>query len=227
MKNLAAPASDVEFFWAPLFVGLLLWLVAEGVRAIWRLLVIRRLEKIARREKIVSALGQARNITFRAVRDGLYEKAWVSESLQPLDETRRRYDDLTEQTLSLFREDEVDVAFWTAVEFYAGFIDPLYSLDQFHERNSKPNGFPRLAMEAEGTLKGGYVLPRPEMLLGWSKLKEEGPRFGMQGIVGDATRHRIVTPNSDSSMDMILPPVWTWRRQQGHRAIWPQTRGDD
>jgi hypothetical protein len=219
-------SSAWENIWAPLAVGVALYIVAEAVRGMWRFSVVRRAETQARRARIVGGLAQAKNITFRAVRDGLYEESFLANSMQPLAETRRRYDDITEMTLALFREDEGLVAEWTAVEFYAGFLDPLYALEHLGVRAPDPEGFPLLPLEAEGSLSNGYVLPRPDMLLGWSKMKTKGPKYGNAETAGDATRHRIVPPNTDVNMDMIRPPVQTWKRERDFPNEWPSTDGN-
>lgn len=198
---------------APIAVGVLLWLAADW----WRATQARKSEKLARRRRIVSLVGRARALAFRAIRDRLYEDAYITSSLKHLADVRREYDDITIEALDLFVEGEEEVAFWTAVELYAGFLDPLDYLEQMGTpRGRNPKGWPLLAPDAEGEMtsgdgpmqRSGYLLPRAERLVGWASMKDPGPRYGDLLREGDKLRHNIVRPNSDGSTDMLRPPIW-------------------
>jgi hypothetical protein len=128
---------------------------------------------------------------------------------------RQRYDDLTIEVFSWFERGEEDVAYWVAVEFYAGWAEPTYSL---YERGvphlQEPGGWPHLTIESMGSGRpGGWQPPRGEMLIGWANNKE-GPRYGELFSSGDHSRHHIVTPNGDVNSDMLLPPLWTLAKRE-------------
>lgn len=196
--------------WAPLLVGIALWLAASAVSMAVRM----HREKRERRLRIVGALNRAESIVFRAVRDGDYERAWISESHEPLRESRVRYDDLTVETLDLFKKGEEDVAQWVAAELYAGFLDPLYYLDgQGLPREPSSEGWPLIHFEARGRqAPQGWTPPRSDMLLLWAG-GGKGPRYGDLYSAGDHYRHHIVRPNSDVNSDMLRPPVWSLKNR--------------
>jgi hypothetical protein len=195
---------------APLVVALIVWVVSSIRR--------QREERRRRRRRILGLMDQARSLVFRGIRDGLYEQSWIEESLVALQHLQERYDDLTVEALSRFEQGEEDVAHWTAIEFYAGFRDPLrYLDDRGIPRRPDPDGWPLITYEAEGVDMGdemvGYLLPRPEMLVDWAEGRP-GPLFGTAEREGDVARHNIVRPNSDSAMDMLRAPVELSRRRR-------------
>ena len=216
------PAALWTVVGAPLIVGIALWLITGWVRACIQWSRARK----ARRRKIVSLLGRARSITFRAIRDGLYEDAFIANSTTPLDPARREYDDITVAALDLFVRGEEEVAFWTAAELYAGFWDPLEYLNNSGlPRKPHPEGWQLIPFEADGEAwvedergerveSAGYILPRSNRLAGWAEGKDPGPRYGHMFRPGDTLRHNLVHPNSDVNMDMLLPPLWNgWGRR--------------
>jgi hypothetical protein len=209
----------------PLISGLVLWFIQDWIRYGYWLSRSRK----ARRRRIVSLLGRAHSITFRAIRDRLYEEAFLTSSTKPLETVKREYDDITVAALDLFERGEEDVAFWTAVEFHAGFWDPLMFLeDREAPRIPDPKGWPLIPFEAEGESwledergkrveSAGYILPRSHRLSGWAEGKDPGPRYGHMFRPGDTLRHNIVPPNSDLNMEMLLPPLWTgWGKRSRH-----------
>ncbi|WP_141629945.1 hypothetical protein [Salinibacterium sp. PAMC 21357] len=169
-----------------------------------RYILVRRREWIARRRRIVSGLSRAGVLIANAVRDGLYDEAWVDNSMKPLNGYRERYDDLTVETLDLFVPGEEGVAFWAAVEFYGAFRDPIARLAvEKTPRAGRPDGIPIVGLSS-----GLYLLPRTEMLLDWSIGRAVGPRYVDLFSDGDHARHNTVIPNSDVNVDLLRPPVW-------------------
>lgn len=210
--------SDAWFslFWAPLLVGVLLWLAADAVRAGLN----RRKARRERRLRIIGALNRADAMVFRAARDGQYVRSWTEKSLEPLRRVQERYDDLVVETLDLFEMGEEDVAFWVAVELYAGFLEPLYWLDAHAEEFGQDGGAPYLNFEVRGMrLPDGWTPPRADMLLEWAG-GGKGPRYGDLFTSGDHARHLVVIPNSDVNLGMLRPPIWILARsaKAGGRA---------
>ena len=213
--------------WATIFAPVLTSaLVLLGAGGLGSLIRWHR-DRIARRWQIVSIMGQATALLQRAVRDGQYEQAWIADSGSPLAAVLERYDDLTVEALTLFTPGEFEVAFWAAVEFYAGFLDPLLLLESYATpRQPSADGFPLLSRDGEGPsraewLEGygpagmlSYTFPRSADLLDWARGRGKGPRFA--GDVfnpgGDDYRHYLVKPNSGVPGGMILPPAWLYKQ---------------
>lgn len=204
----------VSTFWAPLAVGAILWIAAEGVRS---LIVMPAVLRRRRRRQIITLMGRAESLMARAVRDGLYDEAWLENDLSVLDGLRARYDDLTSETLDLFERGEKDVAFWAAVEFYAGFYDPIQMLcDLETPREKRADGQPLLRP------LWGWDGPRADLLIPWAdrwwpwvRGNSKGPVFGdLTTGKGDGFRHDVVRPNTEVPPDMLLPFVWTFRERE-------------
>lgn len=183
--------------------GAALGLISAAISAWSRHVTERRL----RRRRIVSLLGRAQTLAFRAVRDGIYEAEYFGAGGERFETFRQEFDQLTVEALDLFEPGEEDVAFWTSAEFYGGFWDPLYFLRE--SKAVKDGDWPLLPIEAEGSTEYGYILPRPNELVGWAERNHAGPFYGdlVSGVDGDRTRHRVVRPNSDVNMDMIRAPI--------------------
>ncbi|MFJ6680235.1 hypothetical protein ACIQLK_14060 [Microbacterium sp. NPDC091382] len=204
----------ISWFWAPLSVGVGLWLAAEAFRAVRGSIASRR----RRRMQIVTLMGRAENLVVRAVRDGLYEEAWISNTSEPLARVREQYDDLTVEALALFEEREGAVSYWAAVEFYAGFEEPLRYLEITNTPRRRERNAPLLHPSQAGVL---WYPPRPALLVYWAKRRwlwvrgnEGGPWFGdMHSEGGDKSRHQAVTPNSCGPGDILLPGAWRSRRR--------------
>lgn len=194
---------------APLAVGLVLFLLAETVRH-WLSTVG---ERRRRRRQIISLMARAVALQARAIDDRRFDRAYIENSAEPLSATRQKYDDLTAQALDLFEPGEDVVAFWTAVEFHAGWADPLhFLLDRDTPREDPgPNGY----LLTTNNLAGGWRAARPELLAQWAQVKwpwdkgnARGPRYADIHTAGDISRHHIVIPNSDVNADMLRPFVW-------------------
>ncbi|GAA3625925.1 hypothetical protein GCM10022200_05350 [Microbacterium awajiense] len=212
------PVGLIEFFWAPLAVGVLLWIVAEGVR--WVLATVR--QRRLRRWKIVSLMGQAEALCLRAIRDGVMDAGYVSHGAQGFAQVRDRYDDLTAEALDLFQRGEEEVAFWAAVEFYAGWWSPHVLAEKLGVPRLHPTDGTLIFQVSERTVLGAgvdetgspvsWTLARPDELVDWADVmwpwergNAWGPRFGDLVTPADSSRHDIVTPNSDSAPDMLRP----------------------
>lgn len=215
---------DWSNFWAPLCVGVLLWLLAEACRA-WLSRVGRRQ---ARRRKIISLMGRAAAVQERAIREGDFDLAYSKDSRAPLAVARAQYDDLTARALDLFEPGEEVVAFWTAAEFYASWHAPTQRLREINAPRD-----PKGRKLRDYGLDRGWVPARPELLAEWAQDRrpwntgnERGPRYADRLGAGDRTRHNIVIPNSDVNVDMMRPfilyldgaAVWRKpsRREEAH-----------
>jgi len=194
---------------APLAVGLVLFLLAEIVR-LWLSTVGERRK---RRRQIISLMARAVALQARAINDGRFDRAYVENSTEPVSAVREKYDDLTAQALDLFEPGEDVVAFWTAVEFHAGWDDPLSYLREkaTPRKDPGPNGY----LLTTNNLSGGWRAARPELLAQWAQVRRpwdrgnaRGPRFADAHSAGDRTRHHIVIPNSDVNADMLRPFIW-------------------
>lgn len=194
--------------WGPLVVGLVLWVLAEGARSWW--LVVGGRAK--RRRQIISLMGRAVAVESRAMNDGQFDEAWISNSERALAESRSTYDDLTAQALDLFEPGEEVVALWTAAEFYAGWYSPLQALRHDNvPRERSANGGNLLHTSS---LYRQWVFARPAELAAWARVRwpwdrgnARGPRYADLHTPGDRSRHDIVVPNSDVNADMLMPYV--------------------
>lgn len=198
--------ADWTTFWAPLVVGLLLWIVAEGVRSWWGRVKTRR----DRRRSIISLMGRAVAVQARAIDDGEFDEAYVQDSSRPLGKARARYDDLTAQALDLFEPGEEVVAFWTAAEFYGGWFSPLQWLRDTRVPREGGGG----PLLDSGSLHQGWFQARPQLLAAWAQDgrpwhtgNARGPRYADSFTAGDRSRHNVVIPNSDVNSDMLRPFV--------------------
>ncbi|MGW9111690.1 hypothetical protein [Microbacterium sp. NPDC055683] len=197
----------LEFFWAPLMVGFILWTAAEGVRWWFSQVAQRR----ARRRRVISLMGRAHAVAFRAIRDGVFDRAYASGAIDTTSAERTQYDDLAAEALDLFEVGEEAVAMWTAVEFYAGWTGPFF---QAHA-----DGVPRELPERGRIFSvqapmNRWQLARPTELADWADVmwpwdrgNARGPRYGHASAIGDTTRHEVVTPNSDANGDILRPWV--------------------
>ncbi|MEV4669905.1 hypothetical protein [Microbacterium sp. LWO12-1.2] len=199
-------SDPVAAVWAPLAVGLCLFVLAEVVRVWWTSISARR----ARRRQIISLMGRAVALQSRAIDDGKFDRAYMAESERPLARVRARYDDLTAQALDLFEEGEEVVAFWTAAEFYGGWFSPLEALQAQGTPRSKNKQ--NLRLVATSDLARAWAPARPEELSEWARVQwpwdrgnRRGPRYATNGTPGDQTRHTVVVPNSDVNADMLRP----------------------
>lgn len=208
-----------EAFWAAVWSGSLAGVIGGVVVGIVAGLVREGIEfrraKRRRRTRVVSSLARARALIFQAINDGVYDNLYLERDPAPFAHFKDKYDDLTIETLDLFRPGEEDEAFWTAVEFHAGMRDPLRFLHETKAVASE-EGWPLLVHEGlsgvtpEGTEVAGFVLPRPGMLVEWADLRGAGPYYGdlVSGVDGDTARHNLIYPNTDVNTDLLLPPVW-------------------
>ena len=193
-------------FWAPLAVGLILFLLAETVRLWWTAVGARP----PRPPAIISLMGRAVALQARAIDDGRFDQAYIERSFRPLSKAREKYDDLTAQALDLFEVGEEVVAFWTAAEFYAGWYSPFEWLTATRTpREPRESGEPLLSTN---DLTPGWSPARPEELASWAQVRwpwdrgnSRGPRYGDLWSPGDKTRHAVVIPNSDVNVDMLRP----------------------
>lgn len=188
-------------------VGIVAGLVREGIEF--------RRAKRRRRTRVVSSLARARALIFQAINNGVYDDFYLERDKEPFRRFQDKYQDLTIEALDLFVPGEEDEAFWTAVEFHSGLVDPMRFLRETAAVPS-PEGFPLLVHEGLGgvTPQGaevtGFQLPRPGMLVEWADLRGEGPFYGdlVSGVDGDSVRHNVIFPNTDVNTDLLLPPVW-------------------
>lgn len=199
------PELEASFL-GGLFSGAAVWVVSAVLLAL--VAVVRR--RRARRREIIALVNRAHAVVFSAMDEGLFDDAWVAASSEPLREAKTRYDDLSAQALNLFEPAESDVAFWCAVELYAGWRSPTQALVE--------EGLPRQRM-ADGTrildpgsLRRLWALPRAELLAQWANVvwpwdrgNWRGPAYGSLSTPGDSSRHNIVIPNSDTNGDMLRP----------------------
>lgn len=197
---------DWTTFWAPLVVGLLLWIVAEGVRSWWGRVKTRR----DRRRLIISLMGRAVAVQARAIDDGAFDQSYIQDSSKPLAKARARYDDLTAQALDLFEPGEEVVAFWTAAEFYGGWFSPLQWLRDTDTPRDPEGG----RLLDRGGMGDGWSQARPQFLAAWAQDgrpwntgNARGPRYADLFTAGDRSRHNVVIPNSDVNSDMLRPFV--------------------
>lgn len=196
-------------FWAAFLPGLavaavsvLAWLIV--VPAVKSLLSRR-----SRRRDIVLTVRHAEQIAFQALRDGDYQRAWASNSTEPLRSARQKYDDFTTKALSMFAPSEDAVAMWTAIELYAGWHAPLSHLTQIDA--------PRVMPSAEGPPlidlnDPQFALPRHSELIKWANTWRtgniNGPRYGDLHDPGDMYRHEMCPPNTDSVSDILREVRW-------------------
>lgn len=172
-----------------------------------------------RRREIISLVTRAHNVAQSALDQGAYERAWIEKSELPLREARMRYDDLSSQALNLFEPAETEVAFWCAVELYAGWRSPLEWLEDIDApRRRVHDDWPLLG----SSLAEAWELPRPQLLADWANVRWpwdvgsiRGPQYAMITGPGDRRRHALVPPNTDVNTDMVLayanvisPPKW-------------------
>lgn len=201
-----------------LLVGLVLWLLAEGVRAWVRTVSRRRV----RRRHIISLIGRAVALQARAINSGRIENAWVTNTMESLEELHERYDDLSAQALDLFETGEEVVAMWTAVELYAGWEAPFLSMDARRiPRESGPTGL------VPDPPEGICLDPaRPQELAEWAQVRwpwdrgsARGPRYAEMFGPGDLGRHLMVRPNSESPPGMLWPFVLYLADKNGRSAF--------
>ncbi|MEU4015815.1 hypothetical protein AB0E56_11175 [Microbacterium sp. NPDC028030] len=211
--------------------GVAVWIVTGAL--VWAVGLVRARRR--RRREIIALVNRAHAIAHSAVSIGLYDQSWIAGSDAPLREAKARYDDLTAQALNLFEPRETDVAFWCAVELYAGWLSPLEELERRGVPRKKPKGGGTLV--SFDSLDWGWVLPRAELLADWANVlwpwdvgSARGPEYATRYTAGDRSRHGLVAPNSDDSGDMlrayanlVRPPRWqpSKRRARQLKRMFP------
>lgn len=222
---------DDAGFVAGLFSGLAVWAVSGAVLALVAVVRQRR----ARRREIISLVNRAHAVMFSAMGERLFDEAWIADSDRPLREVKKQYDDLTAQALNLFEPAESDVAFWCAVELYAGWRSPLHGIMEAGlPREANQDG---MRIVDPGSMWQPWELPRVELLAEWANVtwpwdygSRRGPAYGTLGSPGDRARHELVPPNSDVNGDMLTayanlltPPNWepSPRRARELRKMFP------
>lgn len=184
-------------------VTALAWLIGDVIVGSIR----RRRE---RRAQIMMLVARANLVAFRALRDGLFQQAWIEDSHQPLKDARAQYDDITAEALSMFVPGEEAVATWTAVELYAGWYDPFHYLIRTGTSRAAPAPGEPPIMDS-GSADRGVVLPRHGELAGWTATWRNGdyngPRYGDMQSPGDFSRHEAFPPHTDVVTDMLQAPV--------------------
>lgn len=199
--------------WAPLLTGFAGGALVSLVAAFVGWLVSAVVKRKARRRQIISLMARAVALQARAINDGRFDRAYVENSTDPVSAVREKYDDLTAQALDLFQPGEDVVAFWTAVEFHAGWADPLSYLREKGTPREDPG--PGGYLLTTNHLAGGWRAARPELLAQWAQVRwpwdrgnARGPRYADIHTAGDRTRHHIVIPNSDVNADLLKPFIW-------------------
>jgi hypothetical protein len=91
----------------------------------------------------------------------------------------------TRECLSLFMDGEEDAKFWTAVEFYAAYVEP--ALDG---------------------VRMGFVetLPRSRWIRQWAEGRRTQPRYnrGEPSPGSDVSRHEAVPPNTEYPVGFVI-----------------------
>ncbi len=144
----------------------------------------------------------------RAINDGRFDRAYIEDSTDPVSAVRETYDGFDAQALDLFEPGEDVVAFWVAVEFHAGWDDPLSVLppgEGHAARGPRPRGLLLTTNHLAGGLANGAARvagPVGTVKWPWDRGNARGPRFADAHTAGDRTRHHIVIPNSDVNADI-------------------------
>ncbi|MDO4045000.1 hypothetical protein [Clavibacter michiganensis] len=149
--------------------------------------------QLARRMDIVRRMLEHAADVWDIHEAGIYA-SHVSNQSSDFDRRYRDYFAATKLTLSKFAIGEEDVAWWTQVELYAGFADPIRSLRDGAEEASKLPWIP----------------PRAYMLLSWARGQSPGPQYAMsyQGINNeDTSRHNIIPPGTETPDDFVWAPI--------------------
>ncbi|MFT2750535.1 hypothetical protein ACMT9U_13235 [Clavibacter sp. Sh2036] len=149
----------------------------------------------ARRMSIVMRLVDHAADVWDLHSNGVYEKS-LREQDSDFDVRYKEYFAAAATTLSLFEKGEEGVAWWTQVELYAGFADPIRA---FREKTS-----------GEMVLYQ-YAPPRAYMLVAWARNESPGPRYAMHAAAADSnedtSRHNIIPPQTETPDDFIWAPI--------------------
>ncbi|WP_147359969.1 hypothetical protein [Clavibacter lycopersici] len=126
---------------------------------------------------------------------GIYV-AHVNQQQSSFNDRYTQYFQKAAETLSLFEEGEEGVAWWSQVELYAGFADPIRVL----------------RTEPASDIGAEYgTPPRSYMLYSWATNESAGPRYAMQSQAAnkneDTFRHDIIPPQTEVPDDFIWAPI--------------------
>lgn len=186
------PELEASFL-GGLFSGAAVWVVSAVLLAF--VSVVRR--RRARRREIIALVNRAHAVAFSAMGEGLFDDAWVAASAEPLREAKIRYDDLSAQALNLFEPAESDVAFWCAIELYAGWISPFQALVE--EGVPRERRADRTRILDPGSLRRLWTLPRAELLASWANVMWPWTTATGEGRLTVLCRHQETLRGTTSS----------------------------
>lgn len=154
-----------------------------------------------RRIKIVDAVRAVSDVIVSAASNGTI---WTLTDRQS--RLAKTIEEATESALALFEPGEEEVAWWTQVELYSGWAEPVLMV-----LRNEP-----LTKESGELL---FTPPRAEMLSGWANGASLGPRFRGQHESApeniDDERESFVVPYSEPPEQMQWAPILDWRNH-GH-----------